>query len=153
MRLFDLNTLGNYFLQLEEMLSHHLSFGDFSVLLSIFLIVSDDFLLLPTHFWEGDLSSRLYPTGLPNLVLMKVHVKMVHCYSNVFLISLCVCVCVCSSNNSSIFPDRWARAKGIHTPKSVSTKVRQLRRGYVSVAPTLSVIKERKNTRQTGCTQ
>lgn len=36
-----------------------------------------------------------------------------------------VCMFVCSFSNSSIFPDRWARAKGIHTHKSVSTKVRQ----------------------------
>lgn len=119
MRLFDLNTLGNYFLQLEEMLSHHLSFGDFSVLLSIFLIVSDDFLLLPTHFWEGDLSSRLYPTGLPNLVLMKVHVKMVHCYSNVFLISLCVCVCAAPTTAASSQTDGPGPKESIPPSQSV----------------------------------
>lgn len=31
-----------------------------------------------------------------------------------------------SFNSSSIFPDRWARARGIHTPKSISTKVSRL---------------------------
>lgn len=60
---------------------------------------------------------------------------LAHITSIIVFLQMCVCVffLMCSFSSSSIFPDRWVRAKGIHIRKSVSTKVRQCTDSHTAI--------------------